>query len=127
VLHPERPIAGTEASPTALAVEVGSAQRQAAEQAAYDLPPAPCIPSRRGASRTGRNGAKLIRVVGIQTSGDCQCRYPKCLATRSHLDGLEVPLLDWSPDQRVYLPDDLRAEGFCEAPFFAASWEAALP
>jgi hypothetical protein len=121
VLHPQGPIAGTETRLTALAGEIGSVQGQAAQHAEYDLLTTPCVPSSRGASRTGHNGAQVIRVVGVQPLHDRDAGQTQRRATRGQFDGLEVPLFDRLTDQGVYLRDDFRAEGFLEAPFLAAS------
>lgn len=127
MLHPQSPIARTEARATTLAVEVGTAQGQTAQHGANKLLSTARIPSGRGASRTGNNGADVIGVVGVQPPGDRDTGDPERLTTRGQFDGLEVPLLDRGTDERVYLREDLRAEGFFEAPFLAASWEAAVP
>jgi hypothetical protein len=66
-------------------------------------------------------------MVGVQPPGDRPSGDTERLATRGQFDGLEIPLLDRGTDEGVYLRDDLRAEGLFEAPFLAASWEAAVP
>jgi hypothetical protein len=71
--------------------------------------------------------AVLIRMVRVETSGDGERCDPKGLTARGQLDRLEIPLLHRLAYEAVDFGEDLGGEDRFEAPFFAASCEAASP
>ncbi len=68
----------------------------------------------------------MIRAVGVETLLHRACGDMKRLPPGGHLDGFEIELLGSPrPDQRFNFVDDLDLEDRREAPFLAASAEAA--
>ena len=68
----------------------------------------------------------MVGIVGVQALRDGASRQGQCPPTRGGLDRLEVePVGGARTYERLDLLDELRREGFLEAPFFAASASAA--
>ena len=118
VLHPERPVAGAEASVAPLAVIPGALERQRAQRGGEGLGPAPgeaCL----GAARAGQMRSLLVAVVGVEPSGE---RLPHELQrhpTGFGLDRLEV-IHDALADQPLDLGLDLLRDRRVQTPFFPA-------
>jgi len=64
-------------------------------------------------------------VVRVEACLDGACRDAQRLAPSGDLNRLEVPVIDGAAYQCFNLGGDLLGEERCEAPFFAASFEAA--
>ena len=68
----------------------------------------------------------MVGPVRVQSLLDGASRNGERAPTRGRLDGLEVQPVDRARTyERFDLGDDFRVEGFFEAPFLAASCEAA--
>ncbi len=71
---------------------------------------APVHVTRRLATATSDGGAQLIGMVGMEPALHPVCRPSQHAAPHSHLQGLEIPLLDWTTQQRSYLRPQLTAQ-----------------
>jgi hypothetical protein len=69
----------------------------------------------------------MVGRVSVKTALDGPGRHLQCATTRRGLDRLEVQPVDGARAyERLDLGRDFSGEGFLEAPFFAASGEAAF-
>jgi hypothetical protein len=71
--------------------------------------------------------AEVVGMVGVETSGNSQARYPEGLAACGQLYRFKVPLVDRSAYEGIDFREDFDRENLFEAPFFAASCEATSP
>jgi hypothetical protein len=68
----------------------------------------------------------MVRAIGVEPALERSSRQPKRSTTGRRLDRLEIQTVDRArPYERLDLGRDLGREGLFEAPFFAASCEAA--
>ena len=124
-LHIQSAVAWAETRLTGGAIVVGAVESQRAQHAMECLR-SPAHVAGRPATFTAHRRTGPIRGVGIEPLLDDASREPQRFPPRGHLHGLKIPVLHAPrPCQPFDLADDLGVERGFEAPFLAASSEAA--
>jgi hypothetical protein len=127
ILKAQLSIARAEARCAVLAVVVCPAERYLTQDGSEGFVATAGIARGSSASRARQRGSAVVRAVRVQSSGNRHARDAKCLTTCGYLDGFEIPLLNRGPYKGFDLREDFPRERLFEAPFFAASFEAASP